>query len=780
MRRRPLLPLLLRLRWPWRWRWLLPLVGLLSAAPVSAAEAREPARPRIGLVLSGGGARGAAHIGVLKVLEELRIPISAVAGTSMGALVGGVYASGMDAGEMERRLTTVDWDDLLSDDPPRREWPIRRKQREIQAPVDLSFGAGRHGLRLPVGALAGQQLEIFFNELVGDAAALPRFDDLPIPFRAVATDLVNGQPRVFEDGPLPRAMRASMSVPGVFAPVRVDGRLYVDGGLVCNLPVDVARRMGVDLIIAVNLGTSYLPEDRLESVLGVMSQMVVILTQQNVAQSLAQLHHDRDILIEPDLGDITAADFKRVAAAISTGERAARAAAERLRPLGLAPAEYAAWRAAHASVGTSRRPVTAVAVRGLERVTPGLFAPLGARQLGQPLDRDRLRADLAAVYGRGDFLNLDYDLDPLDPAVPARDGHRLIIDAREKPWGPGYVNLGFGLLTDFVGDTRFSVRANYRRTWINRLGAEWLTSVQLGNVLGLSTEFFQPLTLSRSAFVAAWLGIGAEPISVFARGQRVDRYDLVREGAGLDLGATLPGGNAELRLGVAASRSDVLYDTGSFQDLPRQYYRSFNETGPRASFRYDTLDSAYLPRSGQRLTLDLRAPLSPWGAGLDYRRLGGSWTLAFTRGNDTLVGRVEGGRIWDAAEPPGAGLPVASGASVAPIVGVPYYDQFAQGGFLRLSGYRENEFRGNQSVLGGLAYYRRIPELTPSWSRGVYLGVSAEVGWIGDTDPALTESGTRYGSSLFIAIDTLLGGAYLGQGFSGDGNTATYVLIGFP
>ncbi|AUB81909.1 patatin-like phospholipase family protein [Candidatus Thiodictyon syntrophicum] len=726
------------------------LLLLLLCCVTLPGMARDLAHPRIGLVLSGGGARGAAHVGVLKVLEELHIPISAVAGTSMGALVGGVYAGGMAPAEMQRRLTGVNWAELLLDDPPRQEWPIRRKQRDVQTPVDLSFGVRQGKLRLPGGALAGQQVEVFFSDLVKGVEARRGFDDLPIPFRAVATNLENGAMKVFAAGPLPEVMRASMSVPGVFAPVEIDDHLYVDGGLVRNLPVDVARRMGVDIVIAVNLGGSYLPRDQLHSVVGVMAQMLAILTEQNVERSLKELRPHRDILIAPDLGTIGAADFTRVAEAIRAGEQAARAVAPRLRHLGLSPADYAAWRARRSLPATDEAPVAQVEIRGLERVAPALFAPLAAHQQGHPLERERLKADLRTLYARSDFTNLNYDLDPLGSA------NRLVIRAHEKPWGPGYFSFGLGLSSDFKGDERFGLRGTYRRTWVNPLGAEWLTSAQFGNVMGLYTEFFQPFAVDRSTFVVPSLGLGSTPLGVFRDGTRIARYDVLRASAGLDVGATLFGGNAELRLGLALGTATPKRDTGE----PILFEGTRNESGPRASLRYDTLDSPELPRQGNRVVLELRAPEPALGADLSYRRALGQWIGAYSIGDHTLVGRAEVGRGFGET--------------------MPYYDQFALGGFLHLSGYANDELRGNEVAFGALAYYRRLPTLTPSWARGVYLGGSLEVGSVTQTNPLLTPPGTRFGSSLFLGIDTLIGPAYLGLGMAGDGDGTGYLMIGFP
>ena len=722
---------------------------LLLCAVVLPAMAREPAYPRIGLVLSGGGARGAAHVGVLKVLEELRIPISAIAGTSMGALVGGTYASGLSPEEMERRLTTADWDFLFVDEPPREDWPMRRKEQGMRPTWDFSLGVNAKGVQLPKGALAGQKVELFFADLVKGADGVRNFDQLPIPFRAVATDLEDGSMKVFDSGPLPEVMRASMSVPGLFAPVEIDNRLYVDGGLVRNLPIDVARKMGVDLVIAVNLGSGFLPRDQLGSVVGVLGQMIAILTEQNVQGSLKELRKGRDILIVPDLGDITSGDFKRAAEAIKTGEVAARAATAQLKHLSLSPEAYAAWRAGRPAPATDAAPIAVVEVQGLKLVNPAVFDPLITHQQGRPLDRHRLEADIQDLYGTGDYQGINY-------RIQQRDGKEvLVVNATEKAHGPGYLTFGLNFSSDFQGDNLLGIRGTYRRTWMNSLGAEWFATAQIGNVLDLYTEFYQPLRLDHAWFVAPYAGVGRAPLNVFQDGDRIARYDLTRAAVGIDLGATL-GNAAELRLGVSGGMADMTLDTGD----PRLPQGQDSESGLRAAFRYDTLDSAFVPRQGNRLALDLFSPQPAMGAAHSYNRLEGNWTGAWSLGNHTLVGRARlGGTLGGE---------------------LPYYDEFAVGGLFDLPGYATGELRGGQIVYGGLAYYHRLTTLQPPIGRGVYAGFSLEGANLQDSFRRLTAPGSRFGSSVFLGADTWLGPIYFGLGLNGDGDGAAYLQLGKP
>jgi len=302
---------------------------LIAAFTATAAEA---SRPRIGLVLAGGGAKGSAHIGVLKVLEELRVPIDAIAGTSMGALVGGGYASGLSAADMEHAVTSVDWNQLFDDDPPRAEWPMRRKEESLRPTFGFSIGRRDGEFRLPKGAISGQEVLLYLSDLTRGAEGVEHFDQLPIPFRAVATDLETGEMVVFDHGPLPFAMRASMAVPGAFAPLETQDRIYVDGGLVRNFPVDIVRAMGVDIVIGVKLESDPPTREQISTVLGTTGQMFYILLSQNEQRSVAEIDPRRDVLVTPQLGDIGAGDFDRGKEAIATGVEAATATPATVMP----------------------------------------------------------------------------------------------------------------------------------------------------------------------------------------------------------------------------------------------------------------------------------------------------------------------------------------------------------------------------------------------------------------------------------------------------------------
>ena len=318
-------------------------IGAWAQAPAEApAAATATKRPKICLVLSGGGARGAAHVGVIKVLEEYRVPIHCVAGTSMGALVGGAFASGMTVPEMEKVNADITVEKLFKERPPRQELSMRRKADDFRNYVGPEIGTGADTAVVTKGLVTGVQLETVLRKL-SRVQGYVRFDDMPIQYRAVATDLVTGKAVVFSEGDLANVMRASMSVPGAVAPAEYAGMTLVDGMLTSNLPVDAARAMGADIVIAVNVGTPLLKREQLTSILGVANQMLSILTEQNVQASLASLK-STDILISPDLGDYSTGDFDNLTKITPLGEEAARKVADRLAQLSMPPAEYAALR----------------------------------------------------------------------------------------------------------------------------------------------------------------------------------------------------------------------------------------------------------------------------------------------------------------------------------------------------------------------------------------------------------------------------------------------------
>src|SRR4051812_28492185 len=376
---------------------------VLLASGANAAE-----RPRIGLVLGGGGARGGAHLGVLEVLEELRVPVDCIAGTSMGALVGGAYAAGIAPGEVEAVVRETDWIRIFDDTAGRDGVDIRRKELDDRFYSGLELGVGRAGLEFREGALAGEKLKLFFNQLVRSDLGDREIQRLRIPLAIMATDIGTGERIAIRSGNLTSAMRGSMSVPGLLAPVLREGRKLVDGGLTDNLPVAEARSLcDPDVLIVVNVASPLLKPDQVRGIGTVIGQVVNLLTEQNVAASL-RLVRPGDVYIQPDLGDIGSTQFTRQLEAAQQGRAAALAMAHELEHLALPPAQYAQWQQELRLVERQAPPVIdRIEVARTRFVNPQSVREGIRQEEGEPLDTAKLNADLVREFSQGDLNSLD-------------------------------------------------------------------------------------------------------------------------------------------------------------------------------------------------------------------------------------------------------------------------------------------------------------------------------------------------------------------------------------
>ena len=358
-----------------------------------------------------------------------------------------------------------------------------------------------------------RSIESFFRLLATPSFGIADFNKLPILFRAMATDIETGESVVLDRGSVAQAMRASMSVPGAIAPVEIDGRLLVDGGIANNLPIDEARKLCADVVIAVNISTPPMKREELTSALSVAGQLVNFLGKQTVDDQLKRLT-DRDVLIAPDLGDISASDFKRAADAIQVGEQATRAMAKSLSRYSLPPEQFAALRSTQVAESKALGTVDEIRIEGLQRTNPAVLAALVESKPGEPLSEEMVGADLRRIYGRRDFESISYRL-------TGETGPRaLVIEPREKSWGPDYLRFGLGLATDFSGDSAFNLLVQYRKTWMNKLGGEWDTQLQIGEDTHLLTQFYQPLSETGRLFVAPYFLIGQQTRGIFIEDDR--------------------------------------------------------------------------------------------------------------------------------------------------------------------------------------------------------------------------------------------------------------------
>jgi len=729
---------------------MLAAIAAPAMAEESAGAGAGPKPPKICLVLSGGGARGAAHVGVLKVLEEYRVPISCIVGTSMGSLIGAGYATGTSVAEMEKINAEITTELLFKENPPREEMTMRRKSDDYRQYFGPELGIGDGGLKLPKGVVTGVQLESVLRRLSKAKGYINNFDKLPIPFRAVATDLVTGKAIVFKKGELANVMRASMSVPGAVAPAEFGGLMLVDGMLTSNLPVETARAMGADIIIAVNVGTPLLKREELTSILGVTGQMLSILTEQNVQASLAKLK-PTDILISPELGDYSTGDFDQLAKISPLGETAAREAADRLAQLSLPASEYAALRKRQTvAVEPDLSPVDEIRFNKMQRVNAQTAQAVMKTQVGQPIVQRELDQDMRRLYGTGDYEHVNY-------SYLEESGKRvLVVDAVEKSWGPDYLRFGLGLSSDFGGDAYYNLLLSYRRTWLNSLGAEWRTDLQFGRTASLATEFYQPLNAEGWLFVAPNAAIERRTSNLYQGSTRVAIYDVYSALAGADAGLQF-GRYGTFRLGIVGGRADPKLDTGP--SALAQTESNIAQGAYRARLFLDRLDNVIFPRSGWSSGLNLYDSTSQLGAANNYTKWDFNGSAVYSYENHTFnFGANAGGKI-----------------GYNPL---PNYDQFQWGGFLQQSGYRTGQLYGEDLVFGRLMYYHRI--LQGSLLQGAYGGFSLEAGKVGNPLFPNGPTGVLRSASIFVAADSPIGPAYLGYGHAQDGNSSYYFYLGRP
>ncbi len=705
-------------------------------------------------MLSGGGARGMAHIGVLKVLEDLKIPIDCIAGTSMGAIVGGLYASGMTAHEIDATMRSLDWQEAFRDAPPRRDLAFRRKQDDRNFLVRLPLGLKHGQILLPKGFIQGQKLQETLRQLTLPFSNSTDFDLLPTPFRAVATDLESGNAVLMDKGDLAIAMRASMSTPGVFAPVELNGRLLVDGGLAENLPVNVARAMHADILIVSDVSFPLQPRAALDSALSISNQMLAILVRKDSDRQRASLS-PQDILIEPNLGLAAATDFTAPTAVIARGEAAAREVTPALSAFGVGDSAYRDYLARRAAREPGLPPIKFVRVdeqsKRYEKTIMAEMQPL----VGKPLDPDQVGKHITDLYGLGNFETLDYTL--VDQAAGTGEESGLEVRARRKSWGPNYLRFGLNLEDDFQGNSRYNAAARFVLTEINELGAELLTDVQIGNDVKVASEFYQPLDASRTWFVAPSARIEVRDLPIYTNNLEVADFRDREAEADIDIGRNL-GNWGEIRAGYHRTNGETHVRFGD-PDLVEQLYN----TGEYFfKFSYDRLDNVHFPRDGQTFSLQWDANRTNLGADVASDKVTADWLMARSYGRNTILLWTSAGTTLDGDFKPTA-LP----------------EFYSLGGFFNLSGLAPSSLIGPNYAIARAIYFRKIG----SGGQGffefpAYLGMSFEVGNTYEHRGDINFGSARKDASVFVAFDTFLGPVYLGSGYDQAGTAGFYLFLG--
>ena len=737
------------------------LAAASDSSGIAAPTARPAARPRIGLVLSGGGARGLAHVGVLKVLEQMQVPIDVIAGTSMGAIVGGLYASGMGAAELERELRAVRWNEVFASRVERKLLSQRRKEEDFEISPLIELGLKGGALVAPTGAVSSRGLESLLRRYTLPVRGVADFDQLPIPFRAMATDMESGAAVVLASGDLALALRSSMSVPGLFSATELDGRVLGDGGLVNNLPVDVARAQGADIVIVVNIGTPLGGRESLLSAVGLTGQMINILTEQNVQRSLATLQAG-DVLIAPVLGSLGSGDFDQAAALMALGEAGTRGRSDALAGLSVGATTYAAWRAGLALAAAGRPVLTAVRIEGSALTNAERLLPMLDTRPGQRFDPARAELDARRLAAGGDYTRADYQL---VPGPQPGGGDALVFELEDKPWGPNYLHAGLDLSTDFGGRSAFNLKLSHNRHWLTPNGTEWRNRVQIGEVPQLFTELYHPLAWARSRaedwFVAGYAGLERRRLLRYgSSGDEVAEFQRSSLVTGLDIGQ--PWGDlGEFRFGWSrlVLRTTPQLVSAAFGDGSAGTAR-WTEDALRARLVVDQLDYAVFPQSGYRGSLEGWIGQRSGGQQGRFHRIEADGLLVRSFGAHTLQLSA---LVQTADQQLGSGLA-----------------RYSLGGFQQLSGYQTGQLTGNHALLLRLGWYRRLSQ-TPTLTRGFFVGGTLEAGnaWAQRSDIALTN--LRTGMSVFLGADTGIGPLYLGLTWAPEQRrTALALFIGRP
>jgi NTE family protein len=716
-------------------------VEAADPAPVDSAGGAAR-RPKIGLALGGGGALGIAHVGVLRVLEEMRIPVDFIAGTSMGSIIGGLYASGMSPDEIQAFLESLDWVEVMSDNTPRGELYFRRKQDDRRYMLEL--GLQGRSIRMGTGVAAGQKFNNEMQFITLRSAAVTNFNELPIPYRAVATDLESGGKYVMDHGSLATAMRASMAVPGVFTPVEMDGRILVDGGVVDNLPVDVAKEMGADVVIAVDVGSDadVVDKESLRSLGGILGRTYTIAQRPGQVEMLRRA----DIGIQPALAGFTASQFERVRELVPKGEKAARDLAARLSRHSVSEEEF------QKHLAGQRRPqpegvrIQAIRISGNQRVSEDAIRGRIRSEPGTPLDLPTVRRDLMRVYGLGEFSQV------LAKVRPAGDGLSLLeYAAMEKPWGPLYLKYGLQLRSDFDHDADWRMLVNVTRMSLNRLGAEWRNEIEFGSTQRVFSEFYQPLRASGWMFLAPNAEYVSDLQDVYSGDERIAEYDVDRFIARFDLGVQLRQ-YAELRVGPMWGSGKARTATGA-SDLPE-----IDETFGGWAFKIqaDRRDRTLFPRKGYLFSLQGEFAEEYMGTDEAYDRMYGVARQYFSSGDHYFVLGAEGGSSL------GTDLPA--------------YAQYRIGGPQGFSGLKEDQFRGSYLAAATAGYSYRFAALPSSVGSGVYAVTRFDVGNVWDDE--IDTDDLRYGFAAGVCLDTVIGPVYLLHGRADGGLSSTYVSLG--
>jgi NTE family protein len=733
---------------------ILALVALLcgTCGPFSIARAQavpptdQPhPRPRIGLVLAGGGAKGGAHIGVLKVLEQMHVPIDCIAGTSMGALVGGGYASGLPAAEIERFVRGVNWKEVVGGVGRRLVEPTEQKRSGDEAGASLELGVADGEVVAPAGLVSTSNIETLLRGYVARARLESDFNRLPIQFRAVATDMVTGKMVVFDHGDLATVMRASMSIPGAFAPVHIDSQILSDGFVVRNIPVDVARQTCADVVIVVKLEVPSTKPEQLRSAAQLLSRTLDVMVDANEAAQLDTLT-DRDVRINVPMGDIGTADFERIPETIPLGEAAARAVSEKLAAYSIPESEYLAWRRSVTTRQDIDIKVANVRFEGLKYVNGEYLRTLTQLQEGDTATTEKISQDALRMGGLDDLDSVAYRLDG------DRTNPDLVWMPMERSGGRNVLRPSVGFYAAGGGELNFIMGVEYVRRWLNDLGGQWRNNFQVGYITELSTGLYQPLEVAQTYFIEPRILLRRSVEDLYNDGHEIATYKFRDFGGQFDVGANLPR-NTQFRLGYWQYKHASVVTVGS----PLIPEFDLRDAGLAASVAYDSRDASAFATQGIAAEVDYLRAATSLGGERDYETIEGALRTIVPVGKNIMWLTVAGGTDLQGDLPP---------------------DRYFSLGGMSFPGYQTDELRVGSYWTASGNFLWRLGDILAIKNQAIFGGFGLQTGRLYQRlDPV--PDGQIYGASVYIGGRTPVGTLTLGTGFATD-TWSVWLRLGRP
>lgn len=745
----------------------------LFAQTASSSQSTQAKRPTIAVVLAGGGAKGAAHIGVLKALEELRVPVDIITGTSMGSYVGGLYASGQSADQIQGYLTSVDWYSGYRDQVDRSDRRLRDKEYEDRYQLNTDLGVGWGTIKTPKGVVQGQGMLRILRQTSGNPLAMSSFDNMPIRYRAVAADIVDLEQVTIDHGYLVDAMMASMSVPGALPPYELEGRLLVDGGVVNNMPVDLAQDMGADYIIAVDISTNYKDKEEIRSFLDVGGQLSNFLVQRGTVEQ-SKLLTDKDTYIKPVVGDIGTTDFSAMPEAYQLGYEAAMQHKDELARYSVSEQEYAKYEADKAikkelMLFGDEIPIESIEVRNQSHYNQDLLIRrIDLDPKEQPKSED-IEQGINRLYALDRFERITYKYEQREHE------NAIVVDVDEKDWGPNYLNFRFYLEDDFTTESQYGLGASVNFTDLGRQGAELRTSFELGTDKLIAADLYAPFFANQLLFNTLTLKYSDEGRNVSINNIKGNETEDLRDAQDF-IPLTYKEFQADLGMGLQPAlwneiKVGVRYTSGNAEiaNLPSQGNVDYSRVGFYARYLHDTLDSLSLPTEGSLLRLE--------------------YVSSFDRVDDIDSSDSEDERVDEYKvdfvtahtffEKHSLVLDAEMGIFDSENNDLPI-DPYDLGGFHNLSGIPRNSLIGSNKLFGKLVYrYRWFENDFGMFQSPIYLGASIEYGGVwSDPDRSWGDLPLFVAGSAFAGIDSPLGPVFLGYGHTEDGMGAVYLIIG--